>query len=611
VISIADSEIRFAHPLFAAAVYSSASPAERRQVHRRLASLMSGIEERARHLALGADTASEKLAAAVDTAAEHARNRGAPQVAAELAEHALALTPPRHTGQLHRRTIQAAEYQFHAGELRGARELLGSVLQQATGGQVRADALRLLGEIRFHEDSFTEAIRLFEEALEHSAGEAALRAMVGLGLAFATASTGDFAAAAAHARRALALAEDAGSPGLLAEALATTTMTEFLLGHGIDHARMERALELEDPGRNVPVQIRPSIVAGYLALYKGELAKCGKILGALRERFMQHGQESDLGFVQTYLVWSACWSGNLSEAASYCDELIESAERLDSDSARCQALAFAAVAAAYAGDAELTRSRATTSIALAERTGYRLVTQWACWSLALLALSRDEPKAAHAALAPLTPMFANGVTDPIRAFWLPEEIEALIALGNLERAGNLLAMFEEAAQRLDRQWALMISARCRALLLAAEGDLAGAAKRANEATGLATGLELELEVARTLLAAGRIERRLRMKAAASAHLRQALARFEQAGANAWAELTRAELRRVGLRPSAPAELTASEARVAELTAAGLTNRQVAAQLFISPKTVESNLARAYRKLGIRSRAELGARITPR
>jgi DNA-binding CsgD family transcriptional regulator len=91
-------------------------------------------------------------------------------------------------------------------------------------------------------------------------------------------------------------------------------------------------------------------------------------------------------------------------------------------------------------------------------------------------------------------------------------------------------------------------------------------------------------------------------------LRQALELFDKAGARLWAQRAHAELDRVGLRPSSSTELTVSELRVAQLTASGLTNREVAAQLFISPKTVEANLARIYRKLNVRSRAELGARL---
>jgi DNA-binding CsgD family transcriptional regulator len=111
-----------------------------------------------------------------------------------------------------------------------------------------------------------------------------------------------------------------------------------------------------------------------------------------------------------------------------------------------------------------------------------------------------------------------------------------------------------------------------------------------------------------LLIAGRIARRSRSKRVAAGHLGQALAMFEDAGARLWAQRARTELGRVGLRPARSEVLTAAERQVAELAARGRTNREVAAQLFMSSKTVEANLARVYRKLGIRSRAELGARV---
>jgi DNA-binding NarL/FixJ family response regulator len=122
---------------------------------------------------------------------------------------------------------------------------------------------------------------------------------------------------------------------------------------------------------------------------------------------------------------------------------------------------------------------------------------------------------------------------------------------------------------------------------------------------------MPLELGRTLLAKGQIERRAKRKAAAKASLGHALAIFEEIGAALWAEKTQAELARVALRHAAPDELTETERRVAELAASGLKNRQVAGELFLSPKTVEANLARVYRKLDIHSRAELGARLADR
>ena len=123
----------------------------------------------------------------------------------------------------------------------------------------------------------------------------------------------------------------------------------------------------------------------------------------------------------------------------------------------------------------------------------------------------------------------------------------------------------------------------------------------------AEAAKLPFDLGWTLLARGRLNRRARQRRAAADDLQQALQVFERLGAPDWVEQARSELERVGLR-RAPKELTSTELRVAELAATGLTNREVAAKAFMSPKTVEANLARVYRKLGIHSRAELGARI---
>jgi len=258
------------------------------------------------------------------------------------------------------------------------------------------------------------------------------------------------------------------------------------------------------------------------------------------------------------------------------------------------------------GDAEATRNMASEALTLAAATGYGVAAIWARWALAVLALSLRDPAAADAALAPLTALVEReGVTEPVRVMFLADAIEALVALGQLDPAERLTGMLEQAARRLQRGWALAQAERCRALLLAARGDLAGAARSAGAAVDRAERLELRLELARTLLVAGEIERRNRRKRSAGELLGRALEIFEAAGARLWAQRTRAELDRAAARRTGDG-LTDSEKLVAHLTARGLTNRQVAAQLFMSPKTVEANLARVYSKLGIRSRAELGA-----
>ena len=608
IIEVEGPLVRFTHPLFAAAAYATAPAVERRRMHRQLAGLTDEMEERARHLALGADGADAGLAALLDAAAEHARARGAPESAAELSEWARAWTPAERTVEIQRRTVRAAEYHFHAGELRRGRAMLEDLLKQAPTGVERADALRVLGEIHYHEDSFDEAIRVLTQALEYVGDDRGLRLAIELSLAFAANSGADQAGAADHAARALALAELGAEPALAAEALAVAAIAGVLVGRGLDETKIERALRLEDPDHQVPVSARPTLIAGCLALFEGRLERCDRLLLALRQRTLERGEESDLVLTCCHLIWSASWRGDLARAEGYAVEALEVAARIDSDSLRCMALAFAAVASAYAGEAALAKSRAGESMALSSPTGYRLAVLWASWALGVLALSQNDPHAADAALAPLAAMFEDHVPEPLLAFFLPDQIEALTELGRLDRAERLLASFDEAARRLDRRWALMQVSRCRALLLAARGDLDGACAQAGQALSRCAGLELRIEAARTVLVVGQVERRRRRKAAAAEHLGRAAGLFEHMGAAIWAERARAELGRVGLRPPAPGELTASERRVAELIASGRTNRQVAAQLFISPKTVEARVARVYRKLGVRSRAQLGAQL---
>ena len=394
----------------------------------------------------------------------------------------------------------------------------------------------------------------------------------------------------------------------LAEALAVSAMMDYMLGSGLDEAKIQRALGLEDPDRQVTGELRPSLIAGYLMLYEGRLERSVDILSRLRERILERGQESDLPFMLSHLAWAECWRGDLQAAAVYCQESLECAARMGGEPLRCWSLAFGAVPAAYAGERDLATARAgVPGVGRPRWLPYRPVLG-GVGAGAAGALAGDA-RAAGAALEPLLPMFEErGLPEPIVGFFLPDAIEALVSLGHLQRAERLLTRFEEPARRLARGWALMAAGRCHALLQGARGDLSGASAAAHKALAEADGVELRLEVARTLLVAGQIERRRRSKRAAKELLGQALEIFERAGARLWAEKTRGELEQVGLRRTGPDQLTEAERRVAELAASGLTNREVAAKLFMSPKTVEANLARAYRKLDIHSRAELGARL---
>jgi DNA-binding CsgD family transcriptional regulator len=172
----------------------------------------------------------------------------------------------------------------------------------------------------------------------------------------------------------------------------------------------------------------------------------------------------------------------------------------------------------------------------------------------------------------------------------------------------LLEWYEENAVRLGRSGAIAQSLRCRGLLAAASGDLAGSHAVFERSLAEHERSSLPFDRARTLLAYGGAKRRAKQKAAARQMLERAFAEFDRLGAELYAERTRVELARIsGRRPSGGA-LTHTEQRIAKLVAEGHSNKEVAAAMFITAKTVETNLSRIYAKLGIHSRTELARRI---
>jgi DNA-binding CsgD family transcriptional regulator len=198
----------------------------------------------------------------------------------------------------------------------------------------------------------------------------------------------------------------------------------------------------------------------------------------------------------------------------------------------------------------------------------------------------------------------RGLLEPAVVLWAPDLIESYARLDRRREAQRVLERFTSEAVATQRAWALAAAARCRGIL---EDDFEGAFAEALERHA---GLGMPFERARTELCLGERRRRTGRRTDARGPLRSALRAFERLGARPWAERARSELAASGerVRPRAAArtdELTPHELRVALVVARGATNREAAAELFVSPKTVDFHLRQIYRKLGIRSRAELG------
>ncbi len=382
-------------------------------------------------------------------------------------------------------------------------------------------------------------------------------------------------------------------------------MIEFLAGRGIAEPRLRRALALEEPHRDRLFAMRPLGIHGMLQLWTGDLAGARSTLAGLHAELLDRGQEGVAPLISFYVVWACLWLGDLTQADLLAAESLEAVSLLEDPMASAVALTSAALVHACDGHTELARREAADALTLFGQLQWRAGAIWPLWALGLAALSDGRPVEADAALRPLAEQLAAmGAGDPVLGMFLPDEIEALVDLGELELAGGYLERFEARARELHRTWALAAAARCRGTLLAAAGDALGAFAAFDAAMEAYDGLEMPLERARTLLLAGRTHRRSRQRRVARTLLDEARTQFVAHGAHGWARRAEDELLRIGGRTPAGKELTATERQVAELVAAGLSNREVAERAFLSVKTVEANLTRVYRKLGVGSRAAL-------
>ncbi|RAV13898.1 LuxR family transcriptional regulator [Mycolicibacterium sp. GF69] len=599
IIVIEGSRIRFTHPLLATGVYTGASPDERRQMHAELAAVVVEPELQARHLALAARAGDPQTVAALDRAAQAAQTRGAPMAAAELTELAFALG-----AQTVERRMRLAGYYFDAGDPTRARTLLEAVVPDLQPGPLRAEALHMLAVVRFVDDGYGEAVRLLAMALDEDAPDGPPKAVMLTTLAYGLYMTGAPETAWRRVEEAVAYAEQIGVPGLLSMALGVRATIQFFLGGGIDEPSMRRALELEDTETFTPIMLRPSVEHALMLACVGELDRSYEHMRDVSRRCVDHGEEGELVFVEFYAALTRIWRADFVEAKRVARDITELARQLGSEFPAMLNLVLQAWLAAYDGAESKARLAAADAIDASRRSGTAWHEDWALTALGFLEVSLGNYAAAITVLQPLISRLEPKSTEIQAAAFVPDAVEALVGLDRASEAEGLVAALERNGERLDRAWMLAVAGRCRALLYAAGGDLDGAVKSAHRALEHHDRLAMPFERARTQLLLGQLQGHARDPHAA-ATTRQALTAFERLGARVWADRARAELAALGSVANSPAALTAAELRVAELAAAGLTNRDVAGRLFISAKTVEATLARVYRKLGIRSRAELG------
>ena len=463
--------------------------------------------------------------------------------------------------------------------------------------------MQLLCQLHWRRHSFTDAVAAATEALEYATGDEALLAEIELDLAYCYTNLGDIAGAETRARAAVQRGALGG--GALAEALATLTITEFISGGGFHREQMEEALRLEEPFQPGSFVFRPRYISGILSLWMGRLDEALATLDQLGEETRERGEEGATPLISHFQVWAHLWKGDIASAARVADSARRTATLLSDPAAEAMALAFTGLVHAHDGRLGRARQEAEGALRIFHHLQWPSGTIWAFWALGLAELSGGNPQAVEAALGPPAEMVTGlGSCDPCLGVFLPDLVEALVDLGQVERAERYARWMEGRGAQLARPWASAMGARCQALVMGAGGNTAGAITVLERSLSLVDDGAMPIERARALLVLGRTLRRSHRRRRSQLALQEAMDIFQRAGMPLWARRAEAELERTGQRLGGPYELTRTERAVATLAAVGLSNREIAERAFLSTKAVESNLTRVFRKLQIRSRAGL-------
>lgn len=598
------ARIRFVHPLLASAVYGSVSEERRRLLHRRLAEVAADPEERARHLAQSTTEADEVTAAEIERGARHAAFRGAQDAAAELFEVSHRLTPADRPDELARRLFGHATALNAVGDFVAARSLAEQALESSPASSLHVEGLSLLGSLAWFDGDARKASHHLEQALTAAADDRELQGPIYAKLVRFN-FTLDCERAVEHADATIGLLSEEREPVLLAHVFIDRFLGGALLGGKAPRELLDRGLELE--ARTLPAGTEGPHPLPLIWFHCTDDLDAARARYAMEDQwYRERGEDIWRADRRSHIALAEFRAGAWGLAEQYVEEACAALEHVEVRGPRAMVFEKRAFVDAHRGRIARARATLVPLIEQAERTqqGY-----WAMLSLSTLAVAEFAAGDHRAVDQALTRMREHadsvGVKDVLPDRSEPFHIESLVALGELDRARDVLLRLEHRGATLARVWITATLPRARALVLAAEGDVGGALA-ALEELDVNVASRLPFELGWTLLVKGRLLRRAKQKRASADALRQALDLFERLGAPLWIDQARGELQRVGLRPPTPSDLTESERRVAELAAEGLTNREVAARLFMSPKTVEASLGRVYRKLGVRSRAELGA-----
>jgi ATP/maltotriose-dependent transcriptional regulator MalT len=602
LIELSAGRMKFQHPLVRSAVYQGAPAAARRAAHRALADALNGdweADRRAWHRATGTLGPDADVAAELEATARSARARSGYGAAARALERAAQLTPDRETRA--RRLLDAADALWHAGRGNRAEELLDAALERTADPRLRANLQHLRGRIlHFRGDPLSARALLVDEGLRVASHDRLLAADM-LASAFHSAMfSGDAAATIETATTLTRFAHEADAE-LDARASALTGAAHVICGR-LDAAEPYLRRSIAAVGALPAASVDPYVLAyaanshGWLGEYADARALAARALDSAREQ----GAAGAIGYAAELLTEYETTLGNLDHAVAAAAE----SQRIGRETNQPQVEAWSAVTLAYVAAVRGQVARAHEFLDHAQRLSVPLKYMGidaVGWVLGTIHLATGDAEAAIAALEPSTDLAIAHVNfSP----WLAavDLTEAYVRAGRPTLAAHAI---DTLTGRTHQPWALAALARARGLVAEDGFD-----EHLQTSIDSFASLSIPYEEARSRLCYGERLRRAGRRVEARRQLRDALSTFERLRTEPYAERTRAELRASGETLRARGEdtgideLTPQELQVALTVVAGMTNKEAAARLFLSTKTIEAHLHRTYRKLGISSRHEL-------
>ncbi|WP_152196049.1 AAA family ATPase [Georgenia subflava] len=591
------------HPLVRSAVYAAATGRRRRRVHAALAEALTSpadADRRAWHRAAAADAPDAAVVAELDAAAERSRARGGLEAAAAAWERAaeLSVDPAGQSGRLY----AAARAAWLAGQASRARRLVDAAIPGAAEPGVRADMVRLRARIEWNTGSLPLAHRMIMDGAArvapHDVDRAREMAMFGAAVASFGGSSG----------------VDVDPVDLAFPDLATTARTrcfaDLLLGltraaeedWAAATPHLRGALTTTETLQDEDLDLLPNL--GIAAMHLGDDGAVRHHHDLLLARARSTGAILMVVYSLVRKPFADVPGGRWRETESGMSEALQLVQASGHPGFAAMPLAWSTLLAALRGDGtfaeRLARAEGTAATHPTGILGGAAadVVRWA----------RGVESAAHPDVA-LRHLAAieHGVVARMAA---TDRLEAAVRAGRADLAQQWVRDLEVYAAGVDQTWAVAAAAHGHALL--AEGE--DADRWFEQALVHHAGSTRAVDRARTELAYGEHLRRSRRRVDARAHLRAAAGIFEEIGAGPWLDRAAGELRASGetarrRATAAPVELTPQERQVATLVGEGLSNREVAAQLFLSPRTIDFHLRNVFTKLGVASRTELTRTLT--